>query len=450
MVSFDFDYFVIGGGSGGVRSARIAAAHGARVGIAEERYWGGTCVNAGCVPKKTMSMAAHFSSDFEDAAAFGWTVGPARHGWTTLIKRKDLEIARLNTAYRSILKDAGCTLFDARAVFVDEHTLKVGSSSVTADKILVAVGAWPTLPSDPGVREYAFTSNDVFHLKKMPARILIVGGGYIGMEFAGIFHGLGAEVTAVCRSDTLLRGFDTDLAVHLAQEMRKKGIGVHLGSDVLRVDKADDHLVGMISGHGAVDVDCVMYATGRKPNTQALGIDAAGIACDEDLAIIVDDRYRTNVSNIYAIGDVTDRLSLTPTAIAEGHALADTLFGNRPRTPSYDNVPSAVFSDPPIGAVGLTEIVARERYAKVDIYRSTFRPLRHAVSGRDERTLMKLIVDGGTDKVLGCHMIGVDAPEIIQGFAVALNCDATKAQFDATIGLHPTSAEEFVTMRIKV
>ena len=449
MTNFDFDYFVIGGGSGGVRSARIAATHGARVGIAEERYWGGTCVNAGCVPKKLMATAAHFSSDFRDAAGFGWTAPPASHNWTTLIERKDVEISRLNAAYRGMLTESGCTLFDARAVFVDEHTLKVGTATVTADKILVAVGAWPVLPNEPGVQEYAFTSNDVFHLKKMPSRVLIVGGGYIGMEFAGIFHGLGAQVTSVCRNDLLLREFDTDLGAHLAKEMRENGITVHLGTDVLRIDKVDDHLVGTIDGQGTVDVDCVMYAAGRKPNTQALGADAAGIACDAELAIIVDDNYRTNVPNIYAIGDVTDRLSLTPTAIAEGHALADTLFGNFPRTPSYDNVPSAVFSDPPIGAVGLSEEAARSRHAKVDVYRTSFRPLRNAVSGRRERTLMKLVVDAETDKVLGCHMIGMDAPEIIQGFAVALNCGATKAQFDATLGVHPTSAEEFLTMRTK-
>ena len=449
MTNFDFDYFVIGGGSGGVRSARIAAVHGARVGIAEERYWGGTCVNVGCVPKKLMTTAAHFSSDFKDATGFGWTLPAARHDWSTLVERKDVEISRLNAAYRGMLTEAGCTLFDARAAFLDEHTLKVGSSTVTADKILVAVGAWPVLPDDPGVREYAFTSNDVFHLEKMPSRVLIVGGGYIGMEFAGIFRGLGAEVTSVCRNEMLLRGFDPDLGAHLAQEMRKKDITVHLGTDVLRIEKVGDHLVGTIAGHGTVDVDCVMYATGRRPNTPKLGLDAAGVVCDENLAIVVDDFYRTNVPNIYAIGDVTERLSLTPTAIAEGHALADTLFGNLPRVPSYDNVPSAVFSDPPIGAVGLSEDVARSRYAKVDIYKTTFRPLRHAVSGRSERTFMKLVVDAETDKVLGCHMIGLDAPEIIQGFAVALNCGATKAQFDATIGLHPTSAEEFVTMRAK-
>jgi glutathione reductase (NADPH) len=447
VTKYDYDFFVIGGGSGGVRAARIAAIHGARVGIAEQRYWGGTCVNVGCVPKKLMTIASHFAADFQDSAAFGWVVPPVRHDWHTLIRHKNEEIARLNTVYRDLLSSAGCSLFDDRATFIDAHTLRVGRSTVTADKILVAAGAWPVLTEDPGVREHAFTSNEVFELEQMPRRVLIVGGGYIGVEFAGIFRGLGADVTLVCRSDWLLKGFDRDLAVHLVSEMRKRGVSVHLTTDVMSIGKRDGALRAAFGDGTSVDVDCVMYAVGRKPNTDGLGAEAAGVALDPDGALVVDEGYRTNIPNIYGIGDVTDRLNLTPSAIAEGHALADTLFGGRPHAPSYENIPSAVFSDPPVGAVGLTESVARERHGDVDVYRSEFRPLRHAISGSNERTLVKLIVDPRTDKVLGCHMVGADAPEIIQGFAVALNCGATKAQFDATIGVHPTAAEEFVTMR---
>lgn len=450
MTDYDFDYFVIGGGSGGVRSARIAAQHGARVGIAEERYWGGTCVNVGCVPKKLLAMAAHFSADFEDAAGFGWTVPEASHDWATLIARKDAEIGRLNGIYRNLLTGAGATMFDARAVLVDAHTIDVGGRRVTADRILVATGGWPALPDRPGVREHAFTSNEAFHLERMPKRVVIVGGGYIAVEFAGIFRGLGAEVTLVVRGDLPLRGFDQDLRAHLATEMGKAGVALRLGTEVEGIAKISDGLAVTLSNGEVIAADGVMYATGRKPNTTGLGLDTVGVTLDADGAIVVDEHYRTSVPNIYALGDVTDRLNLTPVAIAEGHALADTLFGGRPRVPSYENVPTAVFSNPPIGTVGLTEAAARERYGEVDIYRSVFRPMRHTLSGRDERTLMKLVVDPATDRVLGCHMVGADGPEIVQGLAIALVCGATKAQFDATIGIHPTAAEEFVTMRSKV
>jgi glutathione reductase (NADPH) len=444
---YDFDLFVVGGGSGGVRAARVAAVHGARVGIAEQKYWGGTCVNVGCVPKKLMTMASHFASDFQDAAGFGWEVPPTRHDWQALMKNKNVEIARLNGVYRALLSSAGCALFDDRATLVDAHTLRVAGSTVTAEKILIAVGAWPMISDTPGVRDHAITSNEVFELERMPSSMLIVGGGYIGVEFAGIFKGLGADVTLVCRSDWLLRGFDRDLAIHLVGEMRKKGVVVRLTTDVTSIEKHEDRLRASFGDGTSIGIDCAMYAVGRKPSTDGLGVDAAGVALDADGAILVDADHRTSVPNIYAIGDVTDRVNLTPSAIAEGHALADTLFGRLPHTPSYENIPSAVFSDPPVGAVGLTEAVARARHEKVDVYRSEFRPLRHAVSGRDERTFMKLVVDGSTGRVLGCHMVGTDAPEIIQGFAVALNAGATKAQFDATIGVHPTAAEEFVTMR---
>ena len=454
MVSYDFDYFVIGGGSGGVRSARIAAQHGARVGIAEERYWGGTCVNVGCVPKKLLAMASHFAADFEDAAGFGWTVPAASHDWATLIARKDAEIGRLNGIYRTLLTNAGVTMFDARAVLVDAHTIQlggdVGGKRVTADRILVATGGWPVLPDRPGVKEHAFTSNEAFHLERMPQRIVIVGGGYIAVEFAGIFHGLGAEVTLVHRGAMVLRGFDDDLRGHLAAEMGKSGITLRLSAEIDRIDRVGHALAVTLADGEVIAADGVMYCTGRKPNTAGLGLEDLGIARDADGAIIVDDQYRTSVSNIYALGDVTDRLNLTPVAIAEGHALADTLFGGRPRVPSYENVATAVFSNPPIGTVGLTEAAARQRHGTVDVYRALFRPMRHTLSGRDERTLMKLVVDPKTDRVLGCHMVGIDAPEIVQGLAIALTCGATKAQFDATIGIHPTAAEEFVTMRTKV
>lgn len=450
MSGFDFDYFVIGGGSGGVRSARIAAQHGARVGIAEERYWGGTCVNVGCVPKKLLAMAAHFSADFEDAAGFGWTVPGATHDWATLIARKDAEIGRLNGIYRKLLTGVGATMFDARAVLVDAHTVEVGGQRVTADRILVATGGWPVLPDRPGVREHAFTSNEAFHLERMPQRVVIVGGGYIAVEFAGIFHGLGAEVTLVHRGDMVLRGFDDDLRVHLATEIGKAGVNLRLGCNVEGIAKVGDALAVTLSNDEVIAADGVMYATGRKPNSAGLGLETVGITVDADGAITVDEQYRTSVPNIYALGDVTDRLNLTPVAIAEGHALADTLFGGKPRVPSYENVPTAVFSNPPIGTVGLTEAAARQRHGEVDVYRAVFRPMRHTLSGREERTLMKLVVDPKTDRVLGCHMVGPDAPEIVQGLGIALTCGATKAQFDATIGIHPTAAEEFVTMRSKV
>ena len=449
MASYDFDYFVIGGGSAGLRSARVAAGHGARVGIAEQRYWGGTCVNVGCVPKKLMAIGAHFSADFADSAGFGWTASRAVHDWATLISGKDIEVKRLNDFSRSLLTGAGCTTFDSRASLVDPHTIEVGGRRVTADRVLIATGGRPVRPNRPGVEEYAFTSDEVFSLKQMPRRILIVGGGYISMEFAGIFHGLGAEVTVVCRSAMVLNGFDDDVRTHLAKEMIRDDLTLHLKTDVDRVAKVGNHFAVSLSDGRTIAADGVMYATGRKPNTASIGAAAAGIALDADGGIIVDGRYTTNIPNIYALGDVTDRINLTPVAIAEGHALADTLFGGEGYSLSYENVPTAVFSSPPIGTVGLTEAEARDRHGVVDVYRSNFRPLRHTLSGNPSRTLVKLVVDRSTDRMLGCHMVGMDAPEIIQGFAVALNCGATKKQFDATIGLHPTAAEEFVTMSSK-
>ena len=447
MATYDFDYFVIGGGSAGLRSARVAAGHGARVGIAEQRYWGGTCVNVGCVPKKLMAIGAHFAADFADSAGFGWTAPRPVHDWKTLIDRKEVEIKRLNAFSRSLLMKSGCTVFDDRATLLDPHTIEVAGNRVTADRVLIASGGRPVRPDRPGVKEHSFTSDDVFSLDQMPRRILIVGGGYISMEFAGIFHGLGAEVTVVCRSTMILNGFDDDVRTHLAREMVGDDLALHLKTDVDRVARVGDHFAVSLSTGRTIAADGVMYATGRKPNTRFTGAEAAGVALNADGAIIVDAQYRTNVPNVYALGDVTDRINLTPVAIAEGRALADALFGGQETLLSYENVPTAVFSNPPIGSVGLTEAEARNRYGTVDVFQSTFRPLRHTLSGSSARTLVKIVVDSATDRVLGCHMVGMDAPEIIQGLAVALNCGATKKQFDATIGLHPTAAEEFVTLR---
>ena len=446
MPKFDFDYFVVGGGSGGMRSARVAADHGARVGIAERGHWGGTCVNAGCVPKKILAIAAHFATDMREAAGFGWDEVSPKHDWQRLIKRKDQEVGRLNAIYRRMLEERGCTLFEQHATLLDAHTLCMGERRVTADKILLAVGGWPILDGAPGVEEHASTSNDVFGLPEMPSSLLIVGGGYVGVEFASIFHGLGAHVTVACRSDFLLRGFDEDLGRHLAAQMRASGIDVRLQTQVLGIAKRGGRLAAALSDGDTLSADCAIYAIGRRPNTGSLGLEAAGVACDEEGAIVVDASYRTNLPNVFAVGDVTEGPNLTPTAIAEGHLVADLLFGDTSRVPRYRNVPTAVFSDPPIGAVGLSELSARKQSGNVDVFRREFRPLRHAMSGRSQTTLQKLVVDRATGRLLGCHMIGMDAPEIIQGFAVAMNCGATKEQLDRTIGVHPTSAEEFVSM----
>jgi glutathione reductase (NADPH) len=447
--SYDFDFFVIGAGSGGVRAARIAAGHGARVGIAEDRYLGGTCVNVGCVPKKLLVYAAHVSHDIADAAGYGWTIGERRHDWSRLIANKDQEIARLNGIYRHLLEGAGCTLFDTRATLVDAHTIDLGERTVTAETILIATGGWPVLPDTPGVREHAITSNEAFYLERMPERIVIVGGGYIAVEFAGIFNGLGAEVTQLYRGALFLRGFDDDVRMSLAEEMPRAGIDLRFRTEVASVQRAGDCFLVTLTDESVIETDAVMYATGRRPNTQGLGLDKAGVALDANGAVKIDEHYRTSAKNIYAVGDVTDRIQLTPVAIGEGHALADTLFGGNPRSISYENIPTAVFSHPPIGTVGLTEALARQRFPRVDVYRSSFRPMKYTLSGREERSLMKLVVDRDTGRVIGCHMLGVDAPEILQGMAVAMKAGATKADFDRTIGIHPTAAEEFVTMRIK-
>lgn len=449
MAGYDFDYFVIGAGSGGVRSARIAAQHGAKVGIAEEQYLGGTCVNVGCVPKKLLVYAAHYGHDFHDAAGFGWTVPPARHDWATLIANKNTEIERLNGIYRRLLEGAGATLFESRAMLLDPHTIKVGDQTVTAERILLATGGRPVLPDEPGAKEYGITSEDAFYLPEMPKRVIVAGGGYIAVEFAGIFHGLGAQVTQLYRGSMFLRGFDGDVRETLAEEMAKSGVDLRFHTIITRIGKSHDCLMVELSDGAILEADAVLYAIGRTPNTQGLGLEAAGVATDAKGAITVDESYRTSVEHIYALGDVTDRVQLTPVAIAEGHWLADTLFGpGRDQGVNYANIPTAVFSTPPIGTVGLTEEQARA-HGPVDIFTSGFRPMKHTLTGRQERSLMKLVVDRPTQKVLGAHMVGPDAGEILQGLAIAINAGATKADFDRTIGIHPTAAEEFVTMRTR-
>ncbi len=449
MAQYDFDLFTIGAGSGGVRASRMSAGYGARVAVAEERYLGGTCVNVGCIPKKLLFYASHFSDDFEDAAGFGWSVGERRVDWARLIANKDKEIGRLNGVYRKLLGDAGVKVIDGHAEVVDSHTVAIEGERHTSRYILVATGSWPRVPKVPGW-ENAITSNEAFYLPRLPRRVIIVGGGYIGVEFAGIFHGLGVEVTQVYRGALFLRGFDDDVRETLAAEMKKKGIDLRFNSNIEKIEKSGEGLRATLTGGLAVEAELIMYATGRVPNTSRMGLEKAGVEINDKGAVVVDEYSRSTAPSIYAIGDCTDRVMLTPVAIAEGRAVAETLFNNNPMKPNYANVPSAVFSVPNVGTVGLTEKEARERYGKIDVYRTSFRPLKHTLTGRDEKTMMKIVVDQASGRVVGCHMVGPEAGEIIQGFAVALNCGATKAQFDATIGIHPTAAEEFVTMRTKV
>src|SRR5262245_27332618 len=449
MSQYDYDLFTIGAGSGGVRASRVSAAFGAKVAIAEERYLGGTCVNVGCIPKKLLVYASHFSEDFEDAAGYGWTVGERSVDWTKLIANKDREISRLNGIYRRILGDAGVEIIESHAEILDPHTVAIDGKKLTARYILVATGSWPVVPNIPGA-ELAMSSNEAFYLPTLPKSVIIVGGGYIGVEFAGIFHGLGVQTTQLYRGELFLRGWDDDIRKTLAEEMRKRGIDLRFNSDIAKIERDNGKLRATFVGCTVIEADQILYATGRAAKTKGLGLERAGVQVTDVGAVVVDEYLRSNVENIYALGDCTNRLMLTPVAIAEGMAVAQTLFNNKPTRPSYLNVPTAIFSTPNCATVGLTEQEAIECNFKLDILRTLFRPLKHTLTGRDERTMMKLIVDRLTDKVLGCHMVGPDAGEIIQGLAVALNCGATKAQFDATIGIHPTAAEEFVTMRAKV
>ncbi|MGI9464193.1 MAG: glutathione-disulfide reductase [Aestuariivirgaceae bacterium] len=450
MSDYDYDLFVIGGGSGGVRAARIAAQHGARVAITEEYRYGGTCVIRGCVPKKLFVYASHFAEEFSDAAGFGWTVEGASFDWPTLVANKDVEIERLSKIYIANLEKAGVEIFRSRAELRDAHTIELTSEgrSVTAERILIAVGAAPFVPQFEG-SVHAITSNEAFHLDHLPASITIVGGGYIAVEFAGIFNGLGVDTTLLYRGEQILRGFDDDLRNHLAAEMTKKGIIVHTGAHVEAIKQTAGGFTVVTDVGKPFETGLVMYATGRWPKIEGLGLDNAGIEVRDDGAIIVNGFSQTNVANIYAIGDVTHRMNLTPVAIREGHAFADTVYGDKPTAVDHANVATAVFSQPELGTVGLTEAKAREQFGEVDIYKSVFRPMKHTLSGSDEKMMMKLIVDAATDKVLGCHIMGPDAGEMAQLLGIAVKMGATKADFDATIAVHPTASEELVTMREK-
>jgi len=449
MPSYDYDLFVIGAGSGGVRAARVAAGHGAKVGIAEESRVGGTCVIRGCVPKKLLAYAAHFHEDFEDARNYGWSVAEARFDWPTLIANKDKEIDRLNGIYKKLLAESGVALIESRARLADPHTVEVAGRRITAGHILIAVGAWPVLPSEPGA-EFGITSNEAFHLPQLPKRIVVAGGGYIAVEFAGIFNGLGAEVVQLYRGEQILRGFDDDIRNTLAAEMRKKGIDIRVATTIKRTEKSGGALRLTLSDGATLETDSVMYAIGRKPNTAGIGLDEVGVICGADGAVMVNEYSQSRIESVYAIGDCTNRLNLTPVAIREGQAFAQTVFGGNPTAVDHHTVPSAVFSHPPVGTVGVTEAFARLEYGAVDIYRTTFRPLKHTLSGRDEKTMMKLVVDRKTQRVVGAHMVGLDAPEIIQTLAIAVKMGATKQQFDQTLAIHPTAAEEFVTLRAPV
>jgi len=449
LPAYDYDLFVIGAGSGGVRAARVAAGYGARVAVAEEYRVGGTCVIRGCIPKKLLAYASHFHEEFEDARNYGWAVDDARFDWPTLVANKDKEIDRLNGIYKKLLAESGVALMESRAVLLDPHTVEAGGRRVTAAFVLIATGARPVLPAEPGA-EFGITSNEAFHLPALPRRVVVAGGGYIACEFAGIFNGLGADVTQLYRGEQILRGFDTDVREALAAEMRKKGVDIRCGTIIRETRKSAAGLDLALSDGTRLEVDCVMYAIGRRPNTGNIGLAAAGVACGADDAVVVDEYSQSCVPGIYAVGDCTNRLNLTPVAIREGQAFADTVFGDKPTAVDHHTVPHAVFSQPPVGAVGLTESAARLLHGAVDVYRTSFRPLKHTLSGRDERTMMKLVVDRAGQRVVGAHMVGLDAPEIIQALAVAVKMGATKAQFDQTVALHPTAAEEFVTLRTPV
>jgi glutathione reductase (NADPH) len=446
----DFDLFVIGAGSGGVRAARVSAVKGARVAVAEDRYLGGTCVNVGCVPKKLFVYASHFRHDMHDAAAgYGWTVGETSFDWPTLRDNKTREIERLNGIYEGLLRDAGVRHIEGRATIVDAHTVEVAGQRYTAENVLVATGGWPTVPEIPGA-EHAVTSNELFSLDELPRKAIVVGGGYIAVEFACIFDGLGVDVTQLYRGPLFLRGFDGDVREHLAGEVKKRGIDLRFDTNVTAIEKVGEGIRATLTDGSTLEADLILYATGRHPNCMDIGLEEVGVELAEDGSIRVDEYSRTNVPSIWAIGDVTNRINLTPVAIHEGVCLSETLFNDNPRSPEYENVPAAVFSQPPVGTVGLTEEQARDKYAAIEVYLSTFRALKHTLTGGEEKTLMKLIVDRESDRVIGLHMVGPEAGEIVQGFAVAIKAGATKADFDATIGIHPTSAEEFVTMRTPV
>lgn len=449
MARYDFDLFTIGGGSGGVAASRRAGAYGARVGLCEDQDLGGTCVHRGCVPKKLLVYGSHFHEEFQDAAGYGWAVPEPQFDWAKLRAAKDQELERLRGVYARLLRDSGVTAVEGRGRLVDAHTVEVGGRHYTAERILLATGSRPYLPPDVAGIEHALTSEDALSFPALPKRLAIVGGGYIGVELACIFHGLGSKVTVILRGPTVLGGFDDDVRAFLTGEMRKKGIELQTDTFIRDIEKRADGVSLLTRGGDTLEADAVLYATGRVPNSGGLGLEEVGVKLDARGAVVVDAGSRTSVENIYAVGDLTDRINLTPVAIAEGRAVAETLFHNNPMKMDHTNVPSAVFSQPPVACVGLTEQEARERCGQVDVYISSFKPMKHTLSGRNERTMMKLVVERATNRVLGCHMVGADAPEIIQGLAVAVKCGATKAHFDSTVGIHPTAAEEFVTMRDK-
>ncbi|MCO7629374.1 glutathione-disulfide reductase [Pseudomonas fluorescens] len=450
-MAYDFDLYVIGAGSGGVRAARFAAGFGAKVAVAESRYLGGTCVNVGCVPKKLLVYGAHFAEDFEQSSGFGWSLGEANFDWATLIANKDREINRLNGIYRNLLVNSGVTLHEAHAKIVGPHEVEVNGERFTAKNILIATGGWPQIPEIPG-HEHAISSNQAFFLKELPKRVLVVGGGYIAVEFAGIFHGLGANTTLLYRGDLFLRGFDGSVRKHLQEELTKRGMDLQFNADIARIDKQPDgSLKATLKDGRVLEADCVFYATGRRPMLDNLGLENTDVQLTDKGFIKVDEQYQTSEPSILALGDVIGRVQLTPVALAEGMAVARRLFKPEQYRPvDYKMIPTAVFSLPNIGTVGLTEEEAREAGHEVVIYESRFRPMKLTLTECQEKTLMKLVVDGKTDKVLGCHMVGPDAGEIIQGLAIALKAGATKRDFDDTIGVHPTAAEEFVTMRTPV
>jgi glutathione reductase (NADPH) len=449
LAEFDVDLFVIGGGSGGVRAARIAAGYGARVMIAEEYRMGGTCVIRGCVPKKLFVIGSHIRHEIDDAAGFGWTIPQATFDWPTMVANKDKEIGRLEGIYTTNAEKAGVKIVKTRAVIEDAHTLRLSSGeTVTAKTILIATGGTPNHgPAIPGI-EHVISSNEAFHLPELPRRVVIQGGGYIALEFACIFAGFGSDVTVVYRGDNILRGFDEDVRAHVRAEMEMAGITILTGCTITRIDKRNNEYTSHLSNGSSIASNQVMFAIGRHPNIAGLGLEKTGVALNpRNGGIAVDNFSRTSVPNIYAIGDVTHRINLTPVAIREGHAFADTVFGKRPVEVDHTNIPTAVFSQPEVGTVGLTEEEARAKYSHVDIYKTAFRPIKSTMSGRDTRVLMKLVVDGVTDRVLGCHIVGDSAAETIQAVAIAVKMKATKADFDATFALHPTAAEELVTMR---
>jgi len=446
MADFDFDLFVIGAGSGGVRAARMAAGFGARVAVAEDRYMGGTCVNVGCVPKKLYVYASEFGKAFQDARGFGWDSETAPFNWATLRDNKKAEIARLNAIYRNLLSGVEATMIDGRARILDPRTVEVNGQTYRAEKILVATGGWPHVPEFPG-SDLAITSNEIFDLETFPQRLLVVGGGYIAVEFAGIFNGLGARVTQLYRGPLFLRGFDPDIRAHAAQEIAKTGVDLRFETNVQSITRGAGGLQVSLTDGGSLEADVVLYATGRKPHLDGLGLENTGVKLTEFGTVAVDEHFQTAEPGVFALGDVIGGMELTPVALAEGMAFARRQFGALENNVDYDFIPTAVFCQPNIGTVGFTEEEARAKFGHIRLFKSTFKPMKHTISGRDEKTFMKLIVDKASDRVVGVHMMGPDAGEIMQGIAIALRAGATKALFDSTIGIHPTAAEEFVTMR---